>query len=123
MWSIPKGEIEKGDTPFEVALREFEEETGQSVKACANLFEFRHLGSVVQKNGKTVHAWAFEGDWPEGAVFQSNQFEMEWPPRSGRFHEYPEVDRGDFFSCSEARAKLNPAQSVFVDRLIAELRS
>jgi predicted NUDIX family NTP pyrophosphohydrolase len=121
VWSIPKGEIEDGDSPFQVALREFEEETGQQVENCAVSPEFLPLGPVIQKNGKTVHGWAFQGDWPRGASFKSNLFEMEWPPRSGKFQKFPEVDQGEFFSLSEARTKLNQAQTAFIERLVEEL--
>jgi len=122
-WSIPKGEIEEGDSVFQVALREFEEETGQSVQSCATSSEFLPLGSVVQKNQKTVHAWAFQGHWPEEVSFRSNLFEIEWPPHSGQFREFPEVDRGGFFDSNEAKVKLNPAQAGFVDRLREKLRT
>lgn len=121
VWSIPKGEIEGGEPPFQVALREFEEETGQKASSCSVSPEYRPLGSVVQKNGKKVQAWAFEGSWPDGASFQSNFFAMEWPPGSGRIQEFPEVDKGDFFNDSEARFKINSAQATFITRLIEQL--
>jgi predicted NUDIX family NTP pyrophosphohydrolase len=73
---------------------------------------------VKQKGGKTVHAWAFEGDCPADFVAASNSFELEWPPRSGRIEEFPEIDRAEFFSIEQARAKINPAQIAFLDRLI-----
>jgi predicted NUDIX family NTP pyrophosphohydrolase len=97
-WSLPKGEFEPDEEPLQVARREFLEETGQSVEACLRTAGFTSLGSVVQRGGKTVHAWAFEGDWPASAVLCSNTIAIEWPPRSGRHREFPEVDRGEFFA-------------------------
>jgi predicted NUDIX family NTP pyrophosphohydrolase len=112
-WSIPKGECEDGDDSVATALREFEEETGMSLKAG----ELRELGAVKQKGGKVVSAWAFEGDLDADAV-RSNTFTMEWPPRSGRTAEFPEIDRAGWFGIEEAREKLNPAQAEFLDRLL-----
>ena len=123
VWSIPKGEIEPGEDPLEVARREFREETGQSVEGCSRGGPLIPLGSVRQTGGKTVEAWAFEGDWPDGAVLESNTFTMEWPPRSGRTREFPEVDRGEFFPVAVAKQKVNPAQVAFIDRLLQHLES
>ena len=110
-WSIPKGELD-GDDPERAARREFEEETGLSV-ADATLVD---LGSTRQKGGKLVLAWGAEGDLdPARAV--SNTFVMEWPPRSGRTQEFPEIDRVAWFSLDEARRRLKEAQAVFLDRL------
>jgi predicted NUDIX family NTP pyrophosphohydrolase len=81
------------------------------------------LGSIKQKGGKTVHGWAFAGDLPDNFKLSSNTFEMEWPPRSGKMTEFPEVDQARFFSLEEARKKINPAQSVFLDRLVESLGS
>lgn len=121
-WSVPKGEIDDDEEPaLEVARREFQEETGQTVEACGARGDVLPLGSVRQANGKTVYAWAFEGDWPEGAVFESNTFELEWPPRSGRRQPFPEVDRGEFFPLEEARKRINPAQVDFLDRMLKEI--
>ena len=120
-WSVPKGEIEAGEEPLEVALREFTEETGQTVEACATSDVIIPLGSVRQRAGKIVQAWAFEGDWPAGAALRSNTFSMEWPPRSGRQREFPEVDRGEFFPVPVAREKINPAQAALIDRLLEKL--
>jgi predicted NUDIX family NTP pyrophosphohydrolase len=117
VWSVPKGEIEEGEPPLEVARREFLEETGQSVEACRTGERLLDLGSVVQRGGKEVVAWAFEGDWPRGAELRSNTFRLEWPPRSGRWHEFPEVDRAEFFALPAARERIHPAQAVFLDRL------
>jgi predicted NUDIX family NTP pyrophosphohydrolase len=117
-WSIPKGEIEPGEAPLEVALREFLEETGQSAEACGAR-EFVALGSVRQAGGKVVDAWAFAGDWPDGAVLASNTFELEWPRDSGRMRTFPEVDRGEFCTEAEARRRINAAQAAFLDRAAA----
>jgi predicted NUDIX family NTP pyrophosphohydrolase len=115
-WSIPKGEYEAGDDPLACALREFEEETGTALEPGA----LTDLGSVKQKGGKVVRAWAAEGDLDVDAI-QSNTFTMEWPPRSGRRAEFPEVDRADWFSPPAAREKLVAAQAAFVDRLLEAL--
>ena len=116
-WSLPKGELE-GDEPAQgCALREFQEETG----ICARDKPLLALGEIQQRGGKRVEAWAFEGDWA-GARPQSNSFEIEWPPRSGRVMQFPEIDRLEWFALSEARVKLNPAQCEFLDRLSAILR-
>jgi predicted NUDIX family NTP pyrophosphohydrolase len=111
-WSIPKGEYEDGEDPRSCALREFEEETGVELPP-GGLAE---LGSVKQKSGKVVTAWAAEGDLDAGAV-TSNTFTMEWPPRSGRTSEFPEIDRAGWFEMEAAREKLVPAQTEFLDRL------
>jgi len=112
-WSIPKGEYEEGDDPRECALREFEEELGSALPADTELVE---LGSVKQKSGKVITAFAAEGDLDPETI-TSNTFEMEWPPRSGRMQAFPEVDRAGWFSIEEAREKLNPAQAEFLVRL------
>jgi predicted NUDIX family NTP pyrophosphohydrolase len=112
-WSIPKGEYEDGEDARACALREFEEETGASPPAGALV----ELGEVRQKNGKRVTAWAAEGDLDADAV-RSNTFTMQWPPKSGRMQEFPEIDRAGWFGAHEARAKLIPAQVAFVDRLL-----
>ena len=122
-WSVPKGLFEEGEAAVETALREFEEETGQSPETCGCGGELIELGWVVQKGGKRVHAWAFEGNWPEGAVLQSNTFPLEWPPRSGSYRDTPEVDRAEFFSLEEASRKINPAQNALVERLVEHLAS
>jgi predicted NUDIX family NTP pyrophosphohydrolase len=112
-WSIPKGEYEGGDDPLAAARREFEEETGTPLEAG----ELRDLGEVKQKGGKVIRAWAAEGEIDADAV-RSNTFTMEWPPRSGRTAEFPEIDRAGWFGVDEAREKLNPAQAEFLDRLL-----
>jgi predicted NUDIX family NTP pyrophosphohydrolase len=111
-WSIPKGEFEEGDDPRACALREFEEETGTALPPG----ELVELGSVRQKGGKTVSAWAAEGDLDADSV-RSNTFTMEWPPRSGRTAEFPEIDRAAWFDLETAREKLVPAQAELLDRL------
>lgn len=110
-WSIPKGEIEPGEDLLEAAKREFEEETGVTPMG-----PFIALTPVKQKGGKIVHAWAFEGNCDPGAVV-SNCFTMEWPPRSGRQMEFPEVDRADFFDEAAARRKIKSGQEALVDEL------
>jgi predicted NUDIX family NTP pyrophosphohydrolase len=116
-WSIPKGEYEDGEDPQACALREFEEETGTALPPS----ELVELGSVKQKNGKVVTAWALEGDLDADSV-RSNTFTMEWPPRSGQSAEFPEIDRAEWFGADEARQKLVAAQSEFVNRLLERLR-
>jgi predicted NUDIX family NTP pyrophosphohydrolase len=111
-WSIPKGEVEDGEEASAAARREFAEETGTTLPDGA----LEPLGSVRLKSGKVVHAFAVEGDLDPEAI-ASSTFELEWPPRSGRISTFPEVDRAGWFGLDEARAKLNPAQAVFVDRL------
>jgi len=116
-WMIPKGMIEPGETPIEAALREFEEEVGIPAESA----DWIDLGWIKQKGGKTVYAWAFEGDLPDGFQCRSNMFEMEWPPRSGKMQNFPEVDQACFFSLEDARRKLKEAQTPFLDRLQAAL--
>jgi len=110
-WFIPKGEIEPGEDELTTAQREFEEETGFTAAG-----PFVALGSVKHKGGKIVTAWAFEGDC-DPAGLQSNTFKMEWPPRSGKQREFPEVDRAAFFTIEAAREKIHPAEFEFFERL------
>jgi len=114
-WSIPKGEYSAGEEPLAVAVREFEEETGARVRG-----EFLPLGELIQPGRKVVTAWAVEGDFDVSAL-KSNLFEMEWPPKSGRKTSFPEVDRAQWFSVADARRKILPGQSPFIDRLLAAL--
>jgi predicted NUDIX family NTP pyrophosphohydrolase len=116
-WTIPKGEIGDDEDARACALREFEEETGQKPIVEGWL----ELGSVRQRGGKEVLAWAVQGDWPGGPP-RSNSFEIEWPPRSGKRQSFPEIDRLEFFSLSDARAKLNAAQIAFLERLQQQLQ-
>jgi len=113
VWTVPKGEAAEGEELLERARIEFREELGIEPIAMKPI----ELGSVKQKGGKTVHAWAFEGDLPEKFIVASNTFAMEWPPRSGRTEEFPEIDRAEFFSIETAKLKINPAQVPFLDRL------
>lgn len=113
-WSIPKGEIGDGEDPLAAAIREFEEELG-----ARPVGDFAPLGEVVQRAGKRVVAFAVEGDLDVAAI-ESNSFSLEWPPRSGRIAQFPEVDRADWFSLPLARAKILEGQRPFLDRL-AEL--
>jgi len=113
-WSIPKGEIESGEELLAAAIREFKEETGLDPRG-----NFIELGAIKQKRGKIVHAWAFPGEWDEARLLQSNLFELEWPPRSGKIQRFPEIDRAGFFSIRHARQKLKEAQHPFLDRLVA----
>jgi predicted NUDIX family NTP pyrophosphohydrolase len=117
-WSIPKGEIAEGEDLLERARIEFEEELGVPASG-----DWMDLGSVQQRGGKTVHAWAFAGDLPADFKIVSNTFELEWPPHSGKMQRFPEVDQSGFFPVEEARRKINPAQTVFLDRLIEQLDS
>ncbi len=114
-WSIPKGEAAPGEDLLAVARREFREETGQDATG-----PFTPLPPVKQKGGKVVHAWAVEADCDTAAV-TSNTFTIEWPPRSGRQAEFPEVDRAEFFGLAVARQKINPVQAAFLDALHALL--
>ena len=118
VWTIPKGEVESDEDLLARARTEFEEEIG--INPTGN---FAPLGTVKQKGGKTVHAWAFEGDLPEPFKLHSNTFQIEWPPLSGRFREFPEIDRVEFFPEEIARRKINPAQLAFLERLLAALES
>jgi predicted NUDIX family NTP pyrophosphohydrolase len=113
-WSIPKGEHDDAEEALAAALREFEEETG----AKPNPGELVDLGSVRQKSGKVVQAWALEGDLDADAI-RSNTFTIQWPPRSGRQSEFPEVDRAAWLGIEQARERINPAQAAFLDRLVA----
>ena len=115
-WTIPKGEAAPGENLLARAQIEFEEELG--IRPHGNWIE---LGSIKQKGGKTVHAWAFEGDLPDAFQLKSNTFDMEWPPRSGKLKQFPEIDHAEFFGEEIARRKMNPAQMPFLDRLRAAL--
>jgi predicted NUDIX family NTP pyrophosphohydrolase len=117
-WTIPKGECEEGEEPRDCALRELAEELGPAPALDpAGLIE---LGSVRQRSGKVVEAWAAEGEF-EPAELDSNTFELEWPPRSGERRSFPEVDRAEWFEPGVAREKVLPAQAELIDRLIGRL--
>src|SRR5262245_25826809 len=111
-WSIPKGEYSEGEDPPEVAMREFEEETGSRPGG-----ELQPLGEVTQPGRKIVTAFALEGDF-DPATLKSNTFELEWPPKSGRKAIFPEVDRAQWFSLEMARAKILSGQREFITRLL-----
>ncbi len=115
-WSIPKGEHRDGEDPLAAARREFEEELGSPPIEG----ELLDLGEVRQSGGKRVRAWALEGDLDAGSI-TSNTFELEWPPRSGRVQEFPEIDRAAWLPVDAARTKLVTAQVAFLDRLLERL--
>jgi predicted NUDIX family NTP pyrophosphohydrolase len=117
-WSIPKGGSEEGEDLRICALRELDEELGRAPAIEPD--EMVELGSVRQKGGKVVHAWAAEADFDPGEL-DSNTFTMEWPPRSGNDREFPEVDRAQWFGPGAAREKMIEAQAAFVDRLLEHL--
>jgi|SRR6185503_2273773 len=110
-WSIPKGEFLDDEDPLSAAKREFEEETGQAIDG-----DFTRLNPVVLKSGKTVHAWAVEGDIDHEAI-TSNLFEMEWPRKSGKKQSFPEIDRAAWFDLNEARMKINGGQAGFIEEM------
>jgi predicted NUDIX family NTP pyrophosphohydrolase len=110
-WFVPKGEIEPGESEMAAAEREFEEETG--IRPAG---PYLSLGSVKHKSGKTVIAWAFAGTCNPAEV-KSNTFTMEWPPRSGKQAEFPEVDRAEFFTVAQARARMHAQELELVERL------
>ncbi len=111
-WSIPKGEVTAGEDPLAAALRELAEETGFTVAP-----PWVHLKSIRQPAGKTVMAWAAAGDF-DAAAIASNNFAMEWPPRSGRMESFPEVDRAAWFSLAEARQKILAGQIPLLEQLV-----
>lgn len=119
IWTIPKGETENTESLLETAIREFKEETGIDPGAGY----FIPLESIKQKGGKTVHAWAFEGDWDETTPIKSNSFELEWPPRSGKKQKFSEIDRANFFTVDVAKQKINSAQIEFIVKLQRLLKS
>ncbi len=118
-WTIPKGELDDGEEPQLCALRELGEELGPAAPLlpAGNLIE---LGSIRQKGGKLVHAWAGEGDF-DPAALDSNSFELEWPPRSGIKRQFPEVDRAEWFDPATAHRKILAAQTPLLDRLLEHL--
>jgi predicted NUDIX family NTP pyrophosphohydrolase len=114
-WSLPKGEIGAGEDPLQAAKREFTEETGFSVDG-----EFGELEPVRQSGGKIVHAWAIEADCDPSQI-RSNLFSLEWPAKSGRTQQFPEVDRAAWFNIPEARQRILASQVNFIDQLVALL--
>jgi predicted NUDIX family NTP pyrophosphohydrolase len=115
-WTIPKGEIADGEEPLEAAQREFIEETGFDIDG-----EFRRLDPIKQAGGKIVQAWAIEADC-DPAQLHSNRFATEWPPKSGKTREFPEVDRAGWFTVPEARTKILTGQVGLIDQLVSLLR-
>jgi len=114
-WTIPRGEVENGEDYLTAAIREFKEETGWQPQG-----PYLSLGEVRLRSGKTVHAWAFPGS-VDPASLRSNLFEIEWPPKSGRRQQFPEIDRAGFFPMAEARNKMRISELPFLDRLAEEL--
>jgi predicted NUDIX family NTP pyrophosphohydrolase len=114
-WTIPKGEASPGEDPLAAAIREFTEETGTRLNG-----DFRALPAIRQAGGKRVRAWAIEGDLDPAALV-SNEFELEWPPRSGKRARFPEIDRGAWFALGDARTRINKGQAALLDALEALL--
>jgi predicted NUDIX family NTP pyrophosphohydrolase len=110
-WSIPKGEIDTGEDPLAAARREFEEELGSPISG-----KFIELAAIRQASGKVVHAWAIEADF-DPATLTGGSFSMEWPPRSRRQQQFPEVDRAEWFTIADAKRKINKAQIPLLDQL------
>ncbi|HEY9000187.1 MAG TPA: NUDIX domain-containing protein [Mucilaginibacter sp.] len=110
-WSVPKGEFDDNENPLDAAKREFLEETGQSISG-----NFIELTPIQQKGGKTVYAWAVQGDIDHETIV-SNTFEIEWPPRSGKKQMFPEIDRAAWFDLETVKVKINPAQVGLINEL------
>ncbi|MEP6616776.1 MAG: NUDIX domain-containing protein [Ginsengibacter sp.] len=115
-WSIPKGEFTSGEEPLLAAKREFLEETGKRIEG-----HFEELEPVKLKTGKQVFAWAVEGELDVGSIV-CNTIQVEWPPRTGKFIEIPECDRGEWFTADQARLKINPGQAGLIDQLLQLLK-
>jgi len=116
-WSVPKGEYNDDEDALKAAQREFQEETGLSIQG-----NFIELGEVRQPSGKRVRVWALEND-QEVENIRSNTFQLEWPPKSGKMQEFPEVDRGEWFSIPEARQKILKGQFPFLDKLEEKIKT
>jgi predicted NUDIX family NTP pyrophosphohydrolase len=110
-WSVPKGEFNEPEDPFDAAKREFSEETGYLPEG-----EFIRLETVKQPGGKIVHTWAVKGDF-DVSVLKSNQFSIEWPPKSGKFKEFPEIDRAEWFTVETAKMKIIKGQIPIIESL------
>ena len=119
-WTIPKGQIEEGEEPRACAIRETEEELGAA--PALDPEQLIELGAIRQRAGKVVEAWAAEAEF-DPAALASNTFSMEWPPRSGKQQEFPEVDRAEWFDPQTAREKILAAQAELLDRLLERLES
>lgn len=115
-WTIPKGEFTEEEDALTAAIREFREETGISISG-----NFIKLSPVKQKAGKLIHAWALEGDI-DPTIISSNTFSIEWPPKSGKRKEFPEVDKADWFGFDMAVQKINPAQANFINELLQQMQ-
>ena len=115
-WSIPKGEPEEEEDIFDAAIREFEEETGLCPKG-----PYIELGDILQKNGKRVYAWGFEGEWEDGRIPECNEITLEFPKGTGKTWTFPEIDQAELLSQEDAKRKLIKEQHPFVDRLLAIL--
>jgi predicted NUDIX family NTP pyrophosphohydrolase len=116
VWTIPKGELEPGEDAFSAAVREFQEEVGIAPQG-----PYFELGSIRQKGGKTVHAWAFEGDYDDAQPLRSNKVDIEWPPGSGQWDRWPEIDEVGFYSIEAARERLKLTQHPLLERLVSNL--
>ncbi|HKC36131.1 MAG TPA: NUDIX domain-containing protein [Chitinophagaceae bacterium] len=116
-WSIPKGEFENDEEPLAAATREFKEETGMELSG-----EFIQLGSIKQKSGKIVYAWAVEGDIDPEKI-KSNSFEIEWPPKSGKMKRFPEIDKAAWLNLNEAIVKINSGQLALIKELEDKLEN
>jgi predicted NUDIX family NTP pyrophosphohydrolase len=116
-WSIPKGEFDADESALDAAKREFEEETGILLKG-----KFIELRPVKQKSGKTVYAWAYEGDI-DASTIRSNSFEIEWPPKSGKKTSFPEIDKAGWFDIKTGKEKINAYQVNLLEQLAHLLKS
>lgn len=116
-WSIPKGEFTEDEDALDAAIREFKEETGFEVDG-----DFIKLEYVKLKSGKIVYAWAVEFELDE-TLIKSNDFEMEWPPKSGKLQNFPEIDRAEWFQTADALKKINPAQADFIVQMVSKISS
>ena len=114
-WSIPKGEFDDIEDPLDAAKREFEEETGMKISG-----EFIDLNPIKQKSGKIVYAWAIEGNI-DPAKIKSNEFEIEWPPKSGKMKTFPEIDKAEWFNLHDAKKKIIESQSALIRELAMKL--
>ncbi|MDA6070136.1 NUDIX domain-containing protein [Flavobacterium sp. AC] len=120
-WSIPKGEFTSDEDPLEGAKREFQEETGFELEVDSEA-DFIALHPVKLKSGKTIFAWALEFDI-DVTLVKSNEFEMEWPPKSGKLQSFPEIDKAEWFQTENALKKINPAQADFIVQIISKISS